>query len=115
VRIHLARKHALELELFHLGTQPLGVRFDFRRSREIPLGSGKIEKLSRVRQAPRQAVEADDDILEFRALSTEFLGPLGRIPDSGLFEFAGYFLQAFFFVLVIKDTSSRNRCVPRVL
>jgi hypothetical protein len=60
-------------------------------------------------------IQADHDLLEFGALLAEFLRALGFVPDARLLEFAGYFLQALTFIVVIKDTSSRNRCVPRDL
>jgi len=66
-------------------------------------------------QAARQLIERGDDCIEFGALPAELLCPLGIVPDRGLLEFASYFLKAFLLVVVIKDTSSRNRCAPRDL
>jgi hypothetical protein len=43
------------------------------------------------------------------------LRPVRIVPDAGLLELAGYFLETFVFVIVIKDTSSRSRCAPRDL
>jgi len=43
------------------------------------------------------------------------LRALGVVPDAGLLELASYFLKALVLVIVIKDTSSRSRCVPRDL
>jgi hypothetical protein len=60
-------------------------------------------------------IQTDDDLLEFGALLAEFLRALRVIPDARLLEFAGYFLQTLIFIVVIKDTSSRNRRVPRDL
>jgi hypothetical protein len=60
-------------------------------------------------------IQAVDGFLELGALPAEFLGPLRVVPDSRLFELAGYFLQPLVLVVVIKDTSSRNRCAPRDL
>jgi hypothetical protein len=60
-------------------------------------------------------IEAADHLLEFGALLAQFLSAIRLIPDSRLFEFARYFLKAFVLVVVIKDTSSRNRRVPRDL
>jgi len=54
-------------------------------------------------------------LFEFSALPAEFLGALRVVPDSGLFEFAVYFLQALVLIVVIKDTSSKSRCAPRDL
>jgi hypothetical protein len=60
-------------------------------------------------------IQSDDDLLEFGAFLAQFLRALRLLPDTRLLEFAGYFLQALILVVVIKDTSSRNRCVPRDL
>jgi hypothetical protein len=54
-------------------------------------------------------------LLEFGAFLAEFLGALRFIPNPGLLEFASYFLKPLVLVVVIKDTSSRTRCVPRDL
>jgi hypothetical protein len=56
-----------------------------------------------------------DDFLELRAFLTELLRPLRILPDIGLLELAGDFLQALVLVVVIKDTSSRTACAPRDL
>jgi hypothetical protein len=60
-------------------------------------------------------IETVDHFLELGALLAELLRALRVVPDTGLLELAGYFLQAFALVVVIKDTSSRSRCVPRDL
>jgi hypothetical protein len=60
-------------------------------------------------------IQTDDDLLEFGALLAQFLRALRVVPDARLLEFAGYFLQTLIFIVVIKDTSSRNRRVPRDL
>ena len=60
-------------------------------------------------------IQADDDLLEFGAFLAQFLRALRLVPDARLLEFSGYFLQALILVVVIKDTSSRTRPVPRDL
>jgi hypothetical protein len=40
------------------------------------------------------------------ALAAQVLGAFGVIPDVGLFQFAGYFDQAFVLGVVVKDTPS---------
>ena len=60
-------------------------------------------------------IQTDDDLLEFGAFLAQFLRALRVVPDARLLEFAGYFLQTLIFIVVIKDTSSRNRRVPRDL
>jgi hypothetical protein len=60
-------------------------------------------------------VQAVDDLLELGALPAQILRSVRIVPDARLLEFARYFLQALVFVVVIKDTSSRNPYAPRDL
>jgi hypothetical protein len=60
-------------------------------------------------------IEAADGGFELCTFFAQFLSPLRVVPDPRLLEFAGYFLEAFVLVVVIKDTSSRNRHAPRDL
>jgi hypothetical protein len=115
VGIHLARKHALELQPLDVLGKPHGVELDLRGGGRVTLRGGQLEKLARVGQSAREAIETTDDLLELRALLAEILGTRGIVPDSGLLELARYFLKALVLVVVIKDTSSRNRCAPRDL
>jgi hypothetical protein len=115
VRIHLAGKHALELQPFHFYGESGGVPFDFVGRPGIGLLGRQFQQLSRVAQPPGNPVQTLNDALQLRSLPPQLLGAVGIVPDAGLLEFAGYFLQALMLVVVIKDTSSRNRCVPRDL
>jgi hypothetical protein len=54
-------------------------------------------------------------VFQLGALLAELLGAIRVVPDAGLFELAGYFLQTLVLVVVIKDTSSKSRCAPRDL
>jgi hypothetical protein len=60
-------------------------------------------------------IQAVDGFLELGTLPAEFLRAFRVVPNSRLFELANYFLQPLVLVVVIKDTSSRNRCAPRDL
>jgi hypothetical protein len=62
-----------------------------------------------------EAIEVLDHLFELGALAAEFLSPVRVVPDTGLLQFARYFLKTFVLVVVIKDTSSRSRCAPRDL
>jgi hypothetical protein len=76
---------------------------------------GELQQLARVSQAALEPIQAADSAVELGALFAEFLRPLRLVPNPRLLEFAGYFLEAFVLVVVIKDTSSRNRYAPRDL
>jgi hypothetical protein len=115
VRVHLARKHALELQPLDVLGQPHGVALDLRGGGRVALLRRHLEKLAGVGESAREAIETTDDLLELGALPAEILGPFGVVPDAGLLELARYFLKALVLVVVIKDTSSRNRCAPRDL
>jgi hypothetical protein len=84
VRVHLAREHALELELFDVAAQAQHIVLDFLCRAQIALGRDELEQLARIGEPARQAIQATDDILEFGALLAEFLGALGQIPNAGL-------------------------------
>jgi hypothetical protein len=105
----------LELQAFHFRGESGGVPFDFVGRPGVGLFGRELQQLSRVVQSPADPVQTLNDALQLRSLSSQFLGALGIVPDAGLFEFPGYFLEALVLVIVIKDTSSRNRCVPRDL
>jgi hypothetical protein len=105
----------LELQAFHFRGESGGVPFDFVGRPGIGLVGGEFEQLSRVAQPPADPVQTLNDALQLRSLPSQFLGAVSIVPDAGLFEFPGYFLEALVLVIVIKDTSSRNQCVPRDL
>jgi hypothetical protein len=105
----------LELETFHFGGESAGVVLDFDGRPRIGLFGHELQQLPRVAEAPADPVQTLHDALQLRPLPPKFLGAVGIVPDAGLFEFPGYFLKTLVLVVVIKDTSSRNRCVPRDL
>jgi hypothetical protein len=92
-----------------------GIGFDFCRRAGVGLGFGEFQKFRAVMQTVGELVERADDLLEPGAFLAELLRAIRVVPDARLLEFAGYFLEAFALVVVIKDTSSRTRCVPRDL
>ena len=115
VRVHLARKHALELETLHCRGQLHDIRLDFVGRPRVRLFSRELEQFPGVAQAARQLVQAADDLFQFGALASELLRAFRVVPDARLFELAGYFFETLVLVVVIKDTPSRSRGVPRDL
>jgi hypothetical protein len=105
----------LELQAFHFRGETGRVAFDFVGRSGIGLVGREFQELSRVAQPPADPVQTLNHPLQLRSFPPEFLGTFGVVPDAGLLEFPGYFLKPFVLVVVIKDTSSRNRCVPRDL
>jgi hypothetical protein len=115
VRVHLARKHALEFEPFDFQTQAIDVRLDFLGRPGIRLAGGELQKFRRIVQVALEPVEAAYDLLQLGAFLPELLSALRVVPDAGLLELALYFLQPLVLVVVIKDTSSKSRCALRDL
>jgi hypothetical protein len=105
----------LELQAFHFRGESGGVPFDFVGGPDIGLVGREFQQLARVAQSAADPIQTLNDALQLRSLPPQFLGAVSIVPDAGLFEFPGYFLEALVLVIVIKDTSSRNRCVPRDL
>jgi hypothetical protein len=91
VGVHLAAKHALELELAHAGFELAGVAFDIARRRFIVLALGQIEQLRRVTDRIAGAIEFGELGEQTCALAPEFLGALGRAPDGGILQLAADF------------------------
>jgi hypothetical protein len=105
----------LELQAFHFRGNGGGVPFDLVGRPGIGLFGREFQQFSRIAQPTADAVQTLNDVLQLRSLAPQFLGAFSIVPDAGLFEFPGYFLKTLMLVVVIKDTSSRNRCVPRDL
>jgi hypothetical protein len=115
MRIHLAGKHALELEMFHCMAELRGIGLDVRDGAAVGLFGRHLEQFAGIAQAVRQLVQAADHLLELGAFLAELLRTIRVVPDAGLFELADYFLQPLVLVVVIKDTSSKSRYAPRDL
>jgi hypothetical protein len=115
VGIHIAAEHALELEPAHARFELAGVALDVTRGRLVVLTFGQFQQFCRIADCRIGAVQVFDLPSEARALAAELLGPIGRSPDARIFEFSGYFFETFFLAVVLKETPSRIRHVPRDL
>jgi hypothetical protein len=115
VGIHLAAEHSLELEPAHARFELAGVALDVTCGGLVVLTFGQFQQLCSIADCRVGAVQVLDLGGETRALPPELLGPIGRIPDGRIFEFPGYFFEAFFLAVVLKETPSRIRHVPRDL
>jgi hypothetical protein len=115
VGIHLAAEHALELEPAYARLEFAGVALDVTRGRLVVLTFGQFQQLRSITDCRVGAIQIFDLGGEARALPAELLGPIGCAPDSRIFQFPGYFFEAFFLAVVLKETPSRIRHVPRDL
>jgi hypothetical protein len=110
VRVHLAREHALEFELLHLGVDAAEVGLDRARGAFVVLGLREVEQLAGLGQSVAQLVEGRDDGVELGALAPEFLRALGLLPDRRVFQLAQDLGQALALALVVKGTPSARSC-----
>ena len=56
-----------------------------------------------------------DDQLKIRPLLAQPLGPLGIVPDCGLFQLTLNLSQSFTTLIVVKDTPSALQCAREAL
>jgi hypothetical protein len=104
VRVHLAREHALELELLDVPGQRVDVARDGGRSALVAFGLGQFEQFAGTGEVVAERTDAVDDAVERRALLAELLRALRVVPDVRVFQLAAYFLEPFAFAVVVKDT-----------
>jgi hypothetical protein len=110
VRIHLAAKHALELEPANLALEPLRVAPDVPGGGLIAFPLGKLQQLRGIGDAVRGAIDVGDVGREARALLPQLLRALRLRPDSRVLELPPYFLEALFLAIVLKETPVTRRC-----
>jgi len=80
------------------------VALDFTHSGLVVLLHRDLEQLASVPQAGVHPVEYIDDLLEPRALATEFLRLFGRAPDRRVFQLAGDLRETLALQVVLKET-----------
>jgi hypothetical protein len=110
VRVHLAAKHALELEAPHIALEPLGVPADVARRGLIALPFGEVEELRRIGDALGGPIELRHVGGEPRTLFAELLRALRLGPDGRVLELPPYLLEALFLAVVLKETPVARRC-----
>jgi hypothetical protein len=110
VRVHLATKHALELEPANLALEPLGIEPDVLGGGLIALPLGQLQQLRRIGDAFGGAIDLRDIGAEARALLPELLRPLRLRPDGRVFELPPYLLEALSLAVVLKETPVARRC-----
>jgi hypothetical protein len=110
VRVHLAAKHALELEPADLALEPLGIAPDVLGGGLIALPLGQVQELRRIGDAFGGAIDLGDVGAEARALLPELLRTLRLRPDGRVFELPPYLLKALFLAVVLKETPEARPC-----
>ena len=107
--VHLALKHARELERLQLLLQSVEVRIHIVESRFITLGSRQLREFAKITEAGVEGCEYADDLVQRGTLLVERLRPGLIVPDVGIGQGQFYFRQAVFFVGEVKDTPSAQR------
>jgi hypothetical protein len=108
-------KHALQLETSHVGFESLRVSVDVARGRFVALALRELEQLRGIRNALGSAVDFPRVGGQLGPFASQLLRPLGLCPDGRVFELAADLFQAFFLVVVLKETPVRRRYAPRGL
>ncbi len=105
VRVHLATKHALELEAAHVAFEPLGILADVACGGLIALPLGELEELGRVGYALGGALDlARRRRSAGRARLPSSCARSGLRPDRRVLELPPYFLEALLLAVVLKET-----------
>ena len=108
-RIHLAGKHAHQLELPDALLELASVAIDFRVAGLVALGLDELQQLGRLRQAASDLVEFTDRGREPGTLTAEFLRSLRLVPDRRVAELAIEFFQPLALAVVLKGTPSARQ------
>jgi hypothetical protein len=108
MRVHLAREHALELQLLHALLVAVDVGDDRVRGVLVVLGFDQLQQLAGSGEAFGQRPDAVDRLVEQGAFAAQRLRPFGIVPDIRVFQFALYFFQALALGVVVKDTPSAH-------
>ena len=70
----------------------------------VLLALGQLQQLGRFRQPIKDGGDATDSLLQLGTLAAEVLRVFGIVPDVRVLQLPGYFFQAFFLDVVVKDT-----------
>ena len=109
--VHLPGEHAAKFKLGDSYFVRRQVCNNFIDSGGIIFVHRERQQFVGVCQAARQFVEADDNRFKLRTFSPQSLRPVLIAPDVGHFQFALNLGQALCFALIVKGTSSTQRCV----
>ena len=104
VLIHLATEHAAELKALEALLQLRELGGHVGDGAFVTLLDRHLQQFGGIVQAGTQVVQRTDDVRQGCALAAQILGPLGLVPDAGVFQLALYLGQSITFVIVVKDT-----------
>jgi hypothetical protein len=110
VRVHLAAKHALELQPADVAFEPLGVLADVLGGGLVTFALGQLQQLRRIADALGGAIDFRDVGGQAGALLPELLRPLRLRPDGRVLQLPPYLLEALLLAIVLKETPVARRC-----
>jgi hypothetical protein len=97
-------EHALQFQLAHTGFEAISVFLDSCGGGFVILAFSELEKLGRVGDRLRRAVDFLELGGKLRAFAAERLRLVGVLPDGRVFELASYFFETFLLDVVLKET-----------
>ena len=104
VGIHLAVKHALELEIAHAAFEAHGIALDVGCGSLVLLTFGELEELCGIGDGLGGAIELGKLAAQLRALAPQLLSLVGLLPDRRVFQLAIDLFETFFLRVVLKET-----------
>ena len=108
-------EHALQLELADAVLETDGILLDVGGSRLVVLALGEVEQLDGVGDGLAGAIQLFELGGELGALAAELTGLVRILPDGRVFQLARYLFEAFFLVVVLKETPEESWFAPRGL
>jgi hypothetical protein len=97
-------EHALQFELAHAAFEARGVFLDLRGNGLVVLAFGEIEQFLGVGDGLGRAIQLIELGGELGAFAAELPGLVRVLPDGRVFQLEGYLFEAFFLVVVFKET-----------
>ena len=97
-------EHALQFELAHAGFEPIGILLDFGGGGFVVLAFCELEQLGSVGDSLGGAVDFLELGGELGAFAAQLSCFIRVLPDSGVFQLAGYFFEPFLLGVVLKET-----------
>jgi hypothetical protein len=97
-------EHALQFELAHAPFEARGVFLDLRSHGLVVLAFGELEQFLGVGDGFGGAIQLFQLGGELGAFAAELPGLVRVLPDGRVFQLERYLFEAFFLVVVLKET-----------
>jgi hypothetical protein len=97
-------EHALQFELAYARFEPVGILLDFGGGGGVVLAFSELEQFGGVRDPFGRGVDFFELGSKLGAFAAELASLVGVLPDGRVFQLAGYFFEALFLGVVLKET-----------